>query len=163
MENKQVIESKITSLGSIKKNPRCKLDVNHLLDSSSLTRLESICQEIIPDVFKSFYEKYGAFSFNKDVGIKCLDKKPIWGDENVVSANYFHSFEQGAECSIDSILSIYPELLRQKLLPIMRRRARRFNLYRVEQRKVILLVSRRGGEREFILSSGEFYGFHYQA
>jgi hypothetical protein len=36
----------------------------------------------------------------------------------VFSVDYFHSFEQGAECSIDSILSIYPELLQQNLLPI---------------------------------------------
>lgn len=118
MKNKQVIESKITALGGTSENPMCKSDVNHPVDPSSLTRLETIYQEIIPDVFKFFYEKYGPFSFNKNVGIKCLAKNPIGGDDNVVSANYFYSFEQGSECSIDSFLSTYPELLRQKLLPI---------------------------------------------
>ena len=118
MDYKQTIENKITALGGTTKNPMCKSDVNHSGDSSSLTRFETIYQEKISDIFRFFYEKYGPFAFNKDVGIKCLDKNPIGGEDNQVSVDYFHSFEQGAECSIDSILSIYPELLRQKLLPI---------------------------------------------
>jgi hypothetical protein len=118
VNNKQAIESKINALGDTKKNPRCKSAVKHPADPSSLTRFETIYQEKIPDIFRFFYEKYGPLSFNKDVVIKCLAKNPIADDDNLVSVDYFCSFEQGSECSIDSILSVYPELLRQNLLPI---------------------------------------------
>jgi hypothetical protein len=118
MDNKQTIEIKIKLLGGTKENPRCESALDHPADPSHLTRFETIYEGKIPDIFKFFYEKYGPFAFNNDVVIKCLAKNPIAGDDNLVSVYYFCSFEQGRECAIDSILSVYPELLRQKLLPI---------------------------------------------
>jgi|GEM_PF-1102529 len=114
MKNKVI--KKLESVGGIEKNLSCSGDMQQRDDS--FKKIEIIFNSHLPQSYKDFYIKAGAFSFLELVCAKCIDTNQVMIKGNKVTVGDFYCIIGNDKLSINQILSTFKEQLPIGLLPI---------------------------------------------
>lgn len=107
---------KLESVGGIEKNLFCA-DGRQQREDSFLN-IEVTFNSQLPQSYKDFYIKVGAFSFLELVCAKCIDVNRVMLKGNKVSVGDFYCITGNDKSSIDKVLSTFQEQLPIGLLPI---------------------------------------------
>jgi hypothetical protein len=110
------IIKKLKSVGGIEKNLDCTDDKKH--KEGGFLNIEKMFNSRLPQSYKDFYAKVGAFSFLELVCVQCIDKKAFILRGNKVSVGNFYCITGNDELSINKILLTFQEQLPIGVLPI---------------------------------------------
>jgi hypothetical protein len=113
---KNSLVKKLESVGGIEKNLFCVGDRQQR--EESFLNVEAILNSQLPQSYKDFYIKVGAFSFLELVCAKCTDVNQVMLKGNKVSVGDFYCIIGNDKSSINKVLSNFQEQLPIGLLPI---------------------------------------------
>ncbi len=109
MNTKENYFNILTTLGGIK--PSVRVDKNSPdLNTIILNKDEILHNIIVQSDYVNFIQQFGAFTFNKGISVKGIDRIPVSDDDNRVSIdNFFNFFNDNAS------LIYFPALLKGNL------------------------------------------------
>ncbi|MEZ2335180.1 SMI1/KNR4 family protein [Mucilaginibacter sp. RCC_168] len=113
--NNRVVK-KLESVGGIERNLFCSYGRQQREDS--FLNIETIFNSPLPQSYKDFYIKVGAFSFLELVCAKCIDANRVMVKGNKVNVGDFYCIIGNGKSSTDKALSTFQEQLPAGLLPI---------------------------------------------
>jgi len=113
---KNNVVKKLESIGGIEKNLFCSDDSKQR--EESFLNIEAVFNSYLPQFYKDFYIKVGAFSFLELVCTKCIDPSRVMVKRNKVNVGDFYCITGNDKSSIDKVLSTFQEQLPIGLLPI---------------------------------------------
>ena len=107
---------KLQAIGGVERSVDCNDDKKQ--KDAGFLNLERMFNSGLPESYKDFYTKVGAFSFLEIVCVKCIDEGQFMLKDSKVNVGDFYCITGNNESSINKVLLTFQEQLPIGLLPI---------------------------------------------